>query len=478
MVTSTSGLRDSKIAIVGGGCSGLLTAVQLIRSGFRGRLTVIEPREQLGAGLAYSTTFDQHLLNVTAGKMSALSDQPSDFLNWLREEHLPQAATGAFAPRKLYGKYLREVLRRALATGAHSHFSHIRAEATGVHGDAGGVHLVLSDGNTVPADKVVLALGNPASSTIPGIPTRGVEARWYLSPWFGDALQVRFSGERILLLGTGLTAVDSALALHSQKAGCRVYMLSRRGILPETHDSSVSAGIPPVLLQRGNLRGLLREMRGLIQAARQADSCWRTVVDAMRSVSNELWQELPAADQRRFLRHLRPYWETHRHRMAPEIRARLDRYITTSALQIFRGRLREARWSGGVGQVRIVHGTGGQRTLKIDRIINCTGIHESYTDNPRPLIQSLVDNGLAQANELGIGFRTDRHGALLNGEMRPSPVFFTLGPPRRGELFETTAVPEIRAQAEVLAAHVLRQTHIHPPVEVRLSPAWQPSAMD
>ena len=140
--------------------------------------------------------------------------------------------------------------------------------------------------------------------------------------------------------------------------------------------------------------------------------------------------------------------------------------------------VREARWSGGVGQVRIVHRTGGQRTLKIDRIINCTGIHESYTDNPRPLIQSLVDNGLAQANELGIGFRTDRHGALLNGEMRPSPVFFTLGPPRRGELFETTAVPEIRAQAEVLAAHVLRQTHIHPPAEVRLSPAWQPSAMD
>jgi len=148
--------------------------------------------------------------------------------------------------------------------------------------------------------------------------------------------------------------------------------------------------------------------------------------------------------------------------MAPEIRARLDRYMATGALQILTGRLREARLSGGVGQVRIVHKTEAERIVEVDRIINCTGVQESYTDNPQPLIQSLVQSGLAQPNKLGIGFCTDRQGALLNAAMRPSPVLFTLGPPRRGELFETTSVPEIRAQAEGLAAHLLRETHIHP----------------
>ncbi len=476
--------RRSTVAIVGGGCSGLLVAVQLFRNGFRDRVTVIEPRERLGAGLAYSTSFDQHLLNVPAGKMSALAEQPAHFLEWLRARHWPAADADSFAPRKMYGEYLEDLLRETIRAIPGGHFSHIRAEAIGACASANGARLALSDGTTVQAERVVLALGNPASCPAPGLSMHGLEDRWHLSPWFGDALRVRFPGERVLLLGTGLTAVDAFLALQSQETACEVYMLSRRGMLPQVHDLRVPVEMPPLLRTRGNLLLVFREVRAHIEAARQADLSWRAIIDALRSISNDIWRELSVTDRRRFLRHLRTYWEPHRHRMAPGIRARLDEYGASGALQVIAGRLQEVSSHGRVTQVRILLKQGGERVLEVDRIISCTGVGESYTDSPRPLIHSLVENGLARANEVGIGFHTDGHGALLDANMldanmldanmldanmSPSPVFFTLGPPRRGELFETTAVPEIRAQAEALA-HYLMQGE---PANLQHTPAME-----
>jgi uncharacterized NAD(P)/FAD-binding protein YdhS len=452
---STSDAHCCTVAIVGGGCSGLLVAVHLFRNGYRGHVTVIEPRARLGAGLAYSTRFDRHLLNVPAAKMSALPQQPDHFLDWLRAGHWPEAEPHSFASRPLYGEYLQQLLQETLRSGASESFTHIRGEVIDARTDASGAYLTLSDGKTVQAHRVVLALGNPASCPTPSLLRRGLEDRWHLSPWLGDALRVRFSGERILLVGTGLTAVDSVLALQSQETACQVYMLSRRGLLPQVHNVRVPIGEPPVLRNRGNLRPLVREVRDLIETARQADLCWRAIVDSLRPISNDVWQELSVADQQRFLRHLKKYWEPHRHRMAPEIRERLEGYKASGSVQIFAGRLQDVSSRGTATHVRVALKHGGEQILEVDRIISCTGIQESYTDSPRPLTRSLMENGLARANDLGMGFGTDEEGALLDANRKPSSVFFTLGPPRRGELFESTAVPEIRTQAEAVALHLI-----------------------
>ena len=167
---------------------------------------------------------------------------------------------------------------------------------------------------------------------------------------------------------------------------------------------------------------------------------------------------LDVADQKRFLRHLKKYWEPHRHRMAPEISERLNGYKASGALQVVAGRIQDIASRGGATQVRILSKCGGQRLLEVDRIISCIGIQESYTDSPRPLIRSLMETGLAQSNEVGIGFQTDGQGALLGAKRIPSSVFFTLGPPCRGDLFETTAVPEIRVQAASLARRLVGLT--------------------
>jgi uncharacterized NAD(P)/FAD-binding protein YdhS len=452
---SPSDIYRPNVAIVGGGCSGLLVAANLFRNGFQGRLAVIEPRARLGAGLAYSTAFIQHLLNVPAGKMSALPEQPSHFLDWLRTNHWPDAKPDSLAPRRLYGEYLQDVLKQALRPSDASRLSHIRAEAIEASADGTGARLALSDGMTVRAEKVVLALGNPASCPTPSLLRRGLEDRWHLSPWLGDALRVRFPGERILLLGTGLTAVDAVLALHNQETPCQVFMLSRRGILPKIHNLQGPMEALPILRNRGNLRLLMKEVRGHIEAARQEDLCWRAIVDGLRPVSNDIWEELSAEDRQRFVRHLKKYWEPHRHRMASEIYERLDGYKASGKLQIIAGRLQGSS-SGPFTQLRVALKSGGEQVLDVDRIVSCTGIQENYRESPRPLIRSLIQNGLARSNDLGMGFLTDGQGALMDATMSPSSVFYTLGPPRRGELFETTAVPEIRTQAEALAHRLVQ----------------------
>lgn len=444
---------DCDIAIVGGGCSGSLVAVQLLRSSFPGRLAIIETRSRLGHGLAYSTPFEQHLLNVPAVHMSALPSEPAHFLDWLRENDWPGAAPDLFAPRKLYGEYLEYLLQQEVRRRGAAQFRKICAEAVDIRPLAKGVEVAFHDGSALRAGRVVLALGNPASSSASaGI--SGIGEWGHVSPWIGDALRVGFSGERILLIGTGLTAIDAALALLAQSPACEVYALSRRGLLPQVHDLRRAPAPPPEFEERGNLRAMFRQLRSRIQSLREADGCWRSAVDALRPVSDQIWQELPLADQRRFLRHLRTYWETHRHRMAPQVRRRVDGYRERGSLRVIAGRIREATRKGN-GVELTVAGRGGQECrLKVHRVINCSGIHENYHESPRPLIRSLVGSGLATANDLGIGFRTDSAGALVDANGRVSTTLFTLGPPRRGELFETTAVPEIRLQAEALARHL------------------------
>jgi uncharacterized NAD(P)/FAD-binding protein YdhS len=442
------------VAIAGGGCSGLLTAAQLLRQGFRGSVAIVEPRPVLGRGLAYSTKYDEHLLNVPAGKMSALPSHPSHFLDWLRAGRFPNASAAFFAPRKVYGEYLESVLEHE--TGAHrGSFTHIRAEVANVRPDGSGAELTLSDHSAIWAERVVLALGNPASSPALTSSCSDMQEPWGLSPWLDDALRVRCPGERILLIGTGLTAVDAALAMQGQGAGCQTYMLSRRGIVSHVHNLALAPADPPQFRDYSRLLPMFRQLRELIGEMRESDLCWRIAIDSLRPVANQLWQELPASDRVRFVRHLKTYWETHRHRMAPEAGQRMEHYRKSGVVEVIAGRLRETRRDGSAITVRIGLRQGGERMLEVDRVINCTGIHESYVDHPRPLIAALIQSGLACANHLGIGFHTDAGGALIDASGRPSPILFTLGPPRRGDLIETTAVPEIRAQAEALARRLL-----------------------
>jgi uncharacterized NAD(P)/FAD-binding protein YdhS len=388
--------------------------------------------------------------------MSAFPDKPGHFVDWLRNREWSGAGPALFAPRNLYGEYLEDTFLAEARRGNRSaDFEHVRAEVTGIAVDGESAVLTLSDGSRLGARRVVLALGNPASSSFSWhLTPADMEDRWHDSPWLEDSLRVRRAGEEILVLGTGLTAVDSALAVFGQGKECRVHMVSRRGILPQVHRLASAVQPLPAPPQGGNLRVLLREMRQQIRCLRERGLCWRTAIDALRPVSNQLWSELSLQDRRTFVRHLKGYWENHRHRMAPEILDRINTYRKAGALQVVAARPVKSMRRGDAIEVQLRRRDGADATLLVDRVINCMGIQERYAESSRPLIRDLVSTGLASPNDLGTGFRSDEHGALVDADGRPSLTLFTLGPPRRGELFETTAVPEIRVQAAALARHL------------------------
>ncbi len=417
-----------RIAIVGGGCSGLLVAFHLLRSNQKPSVTIIEPRPNLGRGLAYSTAFDDHLLNVSAGKMSALPSEPAHFINWLRARGYPCDSKSIFAPRRLYGEYLGNLL---------DHIDqpyHLQAEVAAIHPTEKGARLLLSDGIELDADKIVLALGNPIAQP---------------SPWTNDALSLRAPNERILLIGAGQTAVDAAIALASQSNECHITMLSRSGNLPQVHPTDPVTFPTPPIAGCETISQIVRVLRAQVRHASEAGIGWHAVIDALRPISNAVWHKLPIAERQRFHRHLKTYWETHRSRMPPAIHERVQKLRASGNLEVIAGRLLECVPGF---PVRVAVRKGGERQIKIDRTINCTGIHEYYNVSPRPLIAQLMKEGLAEPNDLGIGFRTDENGALISPAQN---ILYTIGPPRRGGLFETIAVPEIRVQAEALAHHLL-----------------------
>ena len=440
------------VAIVGGGASGTLVAVQLLEKA-RGpfRIALIERSGTLGRGLAYGSSEACHLLNVPAAGMSAFPDRPEDFVEW------SGAAPDHFVPRAVYGDYLAARLAeaRAQAQPEVSLFV-VRGEVIGIQAAEGGLRLAFSDGVELVARAGVLAPGNFPSAEVA---VRGHPA-YRDSPWDTDAFEGVSPGASILFLGTGLTMIDAALALDQRGHRGTMHALSRHGLLPQEYGE-----VPfPTRWRIGanGLRGLLRAVR----LAARGGTEWRTIVDGLRTATPRIWSRLSLADKRRFLRHLRPYWDVHRHRMAPSAARRIAQLEAEGRLRVIAGRLQSSEPRGALAMVRYrARGERAERELEVARIVNCTGPAIYLADMRHPLIASVLEGGLARADALGLGLATDRDGALLgNADGR----LFTLGNLRRGELWETTAIPELRAQASTLAERLLRELTLPYPAEATL----------
>jgi uncharacterized NAD(P)/FAD-binding protein YdhS len=431
--------RRVPVAIVGGGFSGTILAAQLARRGVASIL--IDGSGRAGKGVAYSTKEPAHLLNVRAEGMSAWADDPEHFANRFESEGGDRRG---FAERRLFGRYLGEILDEAVAAGMTEVST---ASAIGANAADGGWRIALDDGETLHADALALAVGNQEPEPLSAF--AGTRDRFIRNPW-GEAAQsavreIVESGEGALLVGTGLTMVDLALSLDAAGYRGRILALSRRGLIPRSHADFEPAPVSEDELPGGNLRGLWRWLR-----RRGAEVGWRAAVDSLRPYSHALWQGLDDDQQRRFLRHARPWWDVHRHRIAPEVARTIAQMIADDRLEVAAGRIVTAREDGEALEVE--YRRRGSRTAQSVRVaygFNCTGPLHSVARTKDPLLRSLFDAGQIRADRLGIGLEVDERSHAVGGER-----LWALGPLTKGRYWEIIAVPDIRGQAATVAEDI------------------------
>lgn len=447
------------IAIIGGGFSGIVLAANLLRHPPRHALRVmlLEREARLG-GPAYAARDYPYLLNVPAGRMSADPGAPDAFLQFARRR-APAVNAHDFVPRSWYGDYLRELLAEAdCRTPPRVALERLREEVVGVarSGKPRGTRLQLKSGRVLLADQVVFACGNPPAAQLSGLAALRDHPR-YAHDACDDRRRQAMHGE-VLLIGTGLTMADVALA-STARGAARVVAISRHGLLPpgqtdSAHRSTDAEAISRLATAR-SVRAMLRVARSSALATDASGGDWRCVVNAIREHAPAIWQALDDTERRRFLRHLRPYWDAHRHRLPPGTFERLRALRGSGHLQVHAGRILEAQPDD--GRLRVTWRPRGElasKRLTVDWIVNCTGPDYNLHHSPQPLFRSAIEAGLLVPDDSGLGLRTGGNGALLDAQGEESRALYCLGPMLRADHWETTAVAELRLHAESLAAHL------------------------
>ncbi|UKY53535.1 FAD/NAD(P)-binding protein [Streptomyces inhibens] len=452
------------VAVVGAGAAGTLASARLldaaVRTGHRLRIDLIDPAPETGRGVAYATPDPRHLLNVPAGRMSALSGDGDDFVRWLADQEHRRVDPAEYVPRDRYGAYLADDLHRSAAAGAGTatvrrrHDRVVAIARRPVSGSNDAVHLRLRTGETLDADVVVLALGHiaPGSKWLPD----GLQdaSHFVADPWQPGALADVPDDQDVLLVGTGLTMCDIANSLV--RPGRTVHAVSRHGLLPLPHAAAAAPATAVRQVPVVELRDLAQLKRGVQHRAalcRRRYGDWRPAVDELRPHIALLWQQLSFQDRERFLAGDLREWEVHRHRMPPATdralaAARLVGLLTVQAAEVSTARTSEDGL--GVG-VRLSNGWAAE----VGAVINCTGTEGRVRELTDPFVRSLLHSGIAAPGPHGLGFDTAPDGRLTAADGSTAAPVWTLGQLRRGNLWETTAIPEIRVQATELAARIL-----------------------
>lgn len=448
------------LAVIGAGFSGTMAALHLSRLMPGRPVLLCEKSGAFARGLAYATGCSDHLLNVRATNMSAFPDQPEHFSRWL--EACPHdgiawtrsTPAGVFAARGLYGRYLTDLLLAALSEPGHAPRLMLENdEVVDLAPAEDGFELTLAAGRRRRVAGAILACGNLRAP-------RGPRSRYGVDPWGDAPLDDLRPDLPLLIVGTGLTMVDAVAALRQRRFAGPILAVSRHGLLPQVHAVTAPWPAPEIpAAARHSLRAMLRFLRDETRRAAAAGIDWRSVIDALRGSSISLWRGLPLAEQRRFLRHVRAFWDVHRHRMAPPAADIVSRELDGGGLTLMRARVVAVEDMAGHARVTLrERGAAAPRIVDVQRIIDASGVGR-VADTDDLLLRRLMERGLIRPDALGLGLAVAEDLAVLDQRGEAARPLWTLGPLLRGTLWECTAVPDIRSQAAELARIVAARLH-------------------
>jgi len=454
----------ARIAIIGGGFTGASVAFDLVMEhGFTGQISIFEPRAALGSGLAYDTQEPAHRTNVPAARMSARPDQREHFAEWIAANGAIAADPEALAPdgqiypqRGLFGRYMADLMAPVLDSGI---VAHIRERVVTVARQPDGWHLVGDNGSIVIADLLVLAATHP-SPVAPAQIEQALhgDARYIADSTKPHALDDIQPQERVLIIGTGLTAADVIAALRLRGHQGEIVAFSRRGLLSRGH---APTRLPPfgdfVTEPSRTALSLLQRVRAAVRRAAAESVTWHSVFDALRAQGAQIWKALPVAEKRRLLRHLRRYWEIHRYRVAPQMEALLDDCLDCGALTVLAGTISRIDSTG----VRIGVEFRHRRSISVDRqifdrVVITTGpAHGSYLKSQQWL-SALKKTGTLMPDSYSLGIACDESGKAIGRDGQPAADLFIAGPLGRGTFGELIGVPEVALNARLIAGEIAK----------------------
>lgn len=460
----TPSAPSATIAIIGGGYSGAVVAYNLARRlAGRVRIIVFEPRPSLGRGLAYSTQDPDHRINVPASRMSIRSDHVGDFADWIAQHDAIAGDPGAltetghiFARRAVFGAYVESRLQPMLASGA---IEHIGGHVTAIAQTAQGYRLTSDLFGTLTADIVVIATSHSPPTIPASLLALASSPRLIANPYELERFEQVSQNDRVLIVGSGLTSADIIASLARRGHRGRVTVLSRHGYRSQPHALD-SRATPPIQINvlSATARGLVRNIRLEIARAGDLGLPWQVVLDGVRSQGQAIWQQLPAVERRRMLRHLRTLWDVHRFRIAPQLYALIAQRVALGKLRYRAGTLMGGTATGDHLQISFRPRYGSHTTHEtFERVILATGPSHAAIRQSQPFLAELLASGTLTLDPNGLGLRTTVTGPAVLSDGSASPSLLVAGPLARGAIGELMGLPEVTRHAEDVANAIVEK---------------------
>lgn len=450
-------INTQHIAIVGGGFSGVALAAALHRYAKQPiEIYLFEKSGQFGAGDAYRTPYVWHLLNARAGEMSALQDEPDQFVRWLQLNAATYLDTSApharqFVPRVLYSQYLCSLMTTIFRDESGLVKLHlIPDEIVDLTHDAHNIKLTSSKGKEFIVDHSVLAIGNNPPARMPYSMPQNIQC--IENPWDYTALKNIPKDAPVMIVGTGLSMIDAVLTLHHQHHRGKIFALSRRGLLPLPHTEHCHTAKLDINNLPRDVKSLMKVLRAEADRMIEAGEDWRGIMQQIRCNLQDIWAQMDERNKKRFMRHVLSYWNVHRHRVHEKLSELLNKMQQAGQLEIMSGRLIGVSEQGVTARLRHQQET---KLFPVTHLINCMGSSNHISAKDQPMLAALMQRGNVCHDELKLGLLTNRKYELITAQGKVLPACYTLGPPMRGVVWECVAVPEIRQQCKELAQQLL-----------------------
>jgi uncharacterized NAD(P)/FAD-binding protein YdhS len=458
------------VGIIGAGFCGIMTAVHLINSRQPVRIIIINDRHPFARGIAFSPYSQHHILNVPAGKMSAFPDRPAHFVDWIQSHKYFDGLTdttliaGSYLPRQLYGDYLEDIWRNALASRAdHTEVTVIDDTAIRVEANLTGYRIHTAKSGAVGADEIVLATGNSLPARPAGITDDILNSGLYFEdPWSVKSISVQAGNPHpVLIIGNGLTMVDTVLGLVERGYMGKIYSVSPNGFSILSHQGGAPyTGLESDVRDMGSRYALI-DIVSIFQKherlVRKLGLSAEPVVDALRPWTQKIWAGLSLADRALFLSRIRHLWGAARHRLPIHQHDKIQSLRIDGSLVVIAGKVTSSsRGPNGIQLTYFDKRLKRNCDLTVSRIINCTGPATKVEEGDNQLLIDMQQQGLIKQDAVTLGLDAhpesfqvyDRDGVL-------KPDIFALGNLLKGVLWETTAVPELRQQALKVAMQIV-----------------------